>query len=327
MNLRNLLVLFGLSLIIAAAAEAQSVRTWVSANGVDNSQCSRSNPCRTFAAAIAAVNANGEVVVLDSAGYGPVTIDKAVTIVAPAGVHAAIAPTTGNAITINSGITGAVILRGLYLNGQGASNGISHFGDNDLFVESCVVNGFTNHGVLFNSGTTSGFFLVDSTMRNNGLRGILWLGSFPGRGVIEHCRLEGNGGYGVQIQGGGNFTVRNTIAARNGSSGFFVFANGAGVDITDSAAVNNGDSGFFAYSSGTSNVNVHLERCLASRNEFGINALADSGTATVRVSNCVITNNTAGVIADPGGSIQSRGNNTLESNGSGNTFPASYTAK
>jgi hypothetical protein len=326
MNLRRSLFV-SLSLILSAAAQAQSVRTWVSGDGVDNSQCSRSSPCRTFAAALAAVNPNGEVVVLDSAGYGPVAIDKAVTILAPAGLHAAIAPTTGNAITINSGITGKVILRGLYLNSQGASIGISHLGNNDLFLESCVVNGFTDDGVLFNSGTTPGFFVVDSTMRNNGDAGIAWLGSSPGRGVIEDCRLEGNGFYGLRVGGGGNFTVRNTIAARNGQTGFLLSADGAALEIIDSAAAHNGNAGFLAFSNGTSNVNMHLEHCLASRNGYGIYAGGQSGTGTVRVSNCVITNNSAGVFVDAGGSIQSRGNNTVEQNFENNTFIATYSAK
>jgi len=327
MNRCNLLVLFGLSVMIPAGAQAQSVRTWVSANGVDNSQCSRSSPCRTFSAAISAVNADGEVVVLDSAGYGPVTIDKGVTILAPAGVHAAIAPTAGNAITINSGITGAVILRGLYLNGQGATNGIRHLGNNDLFVDGCVVNGFNADGIVFEIGTTPQFSIVASTMRSNGDCGIEWFGSSPGRGVVEHSRLENNGFSGLCVESSGNITVRDTTAALNGASGIYLVTNAAGVDITDSAAVNNGDFGFYAQSNGTSGVNMHLERCLSSRNNTGIRSEASSGTATIRVSNCLITNNGAGVTAGTGGSIQSRGNNTLENNVSGNTFPASYTAK
>ena len=34
--------------------------------------CSLATPCRTFNAAIGVVNAGGEVVILDTAGYGPV---------------------------------------------------------------------------------------------------------------------------------------------------------------------------------------------------------------------------------------------------------------
>jgi len=316
-----------LVIVTVPAAYAQNTRSWVASFGSDINDCTRPSPCRTFGRAIAVSNAGAEVVVMDSAGYGPFTIDKAITIVAPAGVHAAIAPTSGDAITINSGITGAVILRGLYLNGQGAVNGIVHNGNNNLYVESCVVNGFTDSGVRFALGTTSNFFVADSTIRNNGGSGIRWFGSSPGRGVIEHCRLEGNGGSGLFIQGGGNFIVRNTVAARNGNNGFLVSANGASLDITDSAAAHNGTVGFYASSSGTSGANMHLEKCLASGNQFGIYADASSGTATVRVSNSVITNNTNGVFAGAGGSVQSRVNNTLESNGSFNTIPATYTAK
>ena len=120
--------------------------------------------------------------------------------------------------------------------------------------------------------------------------------------------------------------MRNTVAARNAAHGFQIDANGASLDITDSAA-HNGNVGFRAFSEGTSGVNMHLERCLASGNSFGIYAYASSGTGTVRVSNSVITNNTSGVFVQTGGSIQSRGNNTLESSGINNTFPATYTAK
>src|SRR5688572_24429167 len=83
----------------ASALEAQ-VRTWVSGSGIDNATCGRTNPCRTFGAAITAVNPGGEVVVLDSAGYGPVAITKPVSIIAPPGVHAAVAPTAGAAIEV-----------------------------------------------------------------------------------------------------------------------------------------------------------------------------------------------------------------------------------
>jgi hypothetical protein len=325
MNLRNLLVLFGLALIIPAAGNAQSVRTWVSANGVDNSQCSRSSPCRTFSAAISAVNADGEVVVLDSAGYGPVTIDKAVTIVAPPGVHAAIAPTAGNAVTINSGISGAVILRGLYLNGQGATEGISHLGSNTVFVESCVINGFVGRGIVFGSTTTPSFAIAGTAIRGN-LHGIRWLGSSPGGGVIEHSRLEGNSGDGLLIQGTGTFSVIHTVAANNGGRGFMLF-NDAALDITNSAAVNNGSQGFGAAGVSSAGATMHLERCLASANNIGVRSEAPGGPATVRVSNCTIANNATGVQAASGSTIQSRGNNTLESNGSGNTFAATYTAK
>ena len=57
-------------------AHAAAQRTFVSAGGVDNPNCSLAAPCRSFASAIAATLSGGEVIVLDSAGYGPVTITK-----------------------------------------------------------------------------------------------------------------------------------------------------------------------------------------------------------------------------------------------------------
>jgi hypothetical protein len=62
--------------------------------------------------------ANGEIVVLDSGGYGRVTIDKSVSIVAPPGIYAGISVFAGqDGVTIfTPGIT--VVLRGLTINGR-----------------------------------------------------------------------------------------------------------------------------------------------------------------------------------------------------------------
>ena len=75
---------FRLFLVLAAVAAATPAlavqRTFVASTGADTNPCTLTLPCRGFAAAVTAVGFNGEVVVLDSAGYGAVTIDKSVTI-------------------------------------------------------------------------------------------------------------------------------------------------------------------------------------------------------------------------------------------------------
>src|SRR5215468_5945869 len=77
------MVLVGIS---AFADAAGPQRAFVSTGGNDANPCSLAAPCRGFAAAVTAVAASGEVIVLDSGGYGPVVINKPVDITAPPGV-------------------------------------------------------------------------------------------------------------------------------------------------------------------------------------------------------------------------------------------------
>ncbi len=86
-------------LLLAAAisndADAFAQRTFVASSGADTNSCAITQPCRSFASAIALTAAGGEVIVLDSAGYGPVTITQSVSIIAPPGVYAGISVLAG----------------------------------------------------------------------------------------------------------------------------------------------------------------------------------------------------------------------------------------
>ena len=87
------LVLFVLA---THAREATAQRTFVSTSGVNNPICSLAAPCRDFATAIVATSPRGEVIVLDSGGYGGATIAQAVSIIAPSGVYAGISVLGGD---------------------------------------------------------------------------------------------------------------------------------------------------------------------------------------------------------------------------------------
>ena len=67
--------------LCAVPAHALPTRTWVSGKGTDAGACTVTAPCRTFAFALTQTNAGGEIDVLDPAGYGAVTIAKAISIV------------------------------------------------------------------------------------------------------------------------------------------------------------------------------------------------------------------------------------------------------
>src|SRR6186997_3019638 len=125
-----------------AAPAAAIQRTFVSTSGNDANPCTRTDPCRNFAAAIANTLAGGEVVALDSGGYGAVSITKAVTIAGAPGAHVAITAFAGNAVTVNAGAADTVVLRNLYLSGLGADNGIAFQAGGTLHVESVVATGF-----------------------------------------------------------------------------------------------------------------------------------------------------------------------------------------
>jgi len=120
------------------SAHAQS-RVFVAAQGSDSNPCSFAAPCRGFQHAHDIVAAGGEVIVLDDAGYGIVTITKSISITAPAGLYAGISvPASGTGVTVNgAGI--AVTLRGITITGQGANNYGIQVLNGSARVESSIV--------------------------------------------------------------------------------------------------------------------------------------------------------------------------------------------
>src|SRR5215831_20301569 len=107
--------------IASTSAYALSNRTFVSGSGSDTNPCSLGAPCRSFAGALAQTSPGGEIAVLDTAGYGAVTIGQAVSIVNEEGVEAGITATSGDGITINAGASDVVNLRGVTLVGATGS--------------------------------------------------------------------------------------------------------------------------------------------------------------------------------------------------------------
>src|SRR4051812_44863466 len=95
------LVAFASLLMTTATANAVQ-RTFVATTGNDGNSCSNTAPCRSFAAAIAVTDAGGEVIVLNSGGYGAVTITQSVSIISPPGVYAGISGFSGAAIEVNA---------------------------------------------------------------------------------------------------------------------------------------------------------------------------------------------------------------------------------
>jgi len=322
--------ILGILALTVSAVFGQNNRSAVSLTGSDMATCTVPDPCRTFDVAISKTNSGGEVVVLSTAGYGPFTVTKSVSIISPPAYHAAMAPTSGTAIIVNApGAT--VVLRNLYLNSLGAATGVSIQSATIVHIEGLVVNYFGLNAVEI-TGMISGsaeLFVKDAEIRDNGQSGIL-LSPSSGNVIasIDRTRLERNL-TGLMADSGVDLSVRETVAARNLSVNFyfqnagslpplrasveraiaadsgvgFVANDGARVTIRNSAAVRDGE-GFM--SAGTMSEMV-LDRCLAAYNSDAIETLGFA-SASIMVSNSTVAYNGYGIAAGFDTTIRAFGN-------------------
>ena len=132
----------------AMATQATVLRAFVSSTGNDAnaaSNCPQATPCKTFAGAFPVVTAGGELVALDTSGYGPLTINKAITILTVPGATAfVVVATSTTGFTISAGATEMVKLRNINFNGSGAAGttGLAH-NSGKLIVENCTFQQLT----------------------------------------------------------------------------------------------------------------------------------------------------------------------------------------
>jgi hypothetical protein len=205
-----------LSILISTSAMATAQRTFVASNGNDANPCSLPQPCRGFARAITQTSAGGEVIVQDSAGYGPVTISQSVSIIAPAGVYAGVSVLSGDGITIGASASDVVTLKGLTVNSQGGSNGIVVTSVAQLRLEGLTVSGFAGGAAILVSGPTPTLLtLKDSVFRSSDY-GLSLPNASAGQIVIDNVHLENHGIVAVYVQssaGSGevHLTIDNSV--------------------------------------------------------------------------------------------------------------------
>ncbi len=328
---------------LAATAAWAAPRTFVASYGSDAAPCSVASPCRSFATAIAAVDPNGEVVVLDSAGYGPVTIAKSVSLIAAPGVYAGISVFAAqNGITINAAAADKIVLRGLSVNGQGGAQGIVVGTSGEVHVESCVISGMGAQGITATLG--SYVRVARTTIRANGLDGIYFTGA--GALVVEDSQVVRNTRHGVwvdnaaaarirgsrigdnlfdglQVQQGtgtGTVTVSNSDFTNNGQIGIKLWAIGSGgspflgVSLDRVSSNRNFDSGVEVIGSSGGNVNATInDSQLTFNGGYGV---ASSGTsvALVTVNRSAVNDNGAPGVYAAGGATVALNNNNIARN-------------
>jgi hypothetical protein len=282
-------------------AQAQTggcFRTWVTATGSDantSSGCQPSNPCQSISAAITQTRPGGDVTCLGSIEpdaqptvtiTGPVTIDCQGTVAGITNVAAF------GTISFNINATGAIVtLRGLSLhgdfgppNGGGfapATIGIQIQQAAAVNIENCVIEGFSQHGILDERTTGLTKLVIENTIvSNNAGAGIVLAAAPKNSVVLENVQSVGNG-YGIGVATGNNVVISRSVMSENAI---------AGIEADPGAQ-------------------VYVENTKISHNaSFGVQALG-----TVVLANSDITFNNTSI----SGSTTSFGNNRLFGNGGG----------
>jgi hypothetical protein len=279
-------------------AYGQTAKTFVASGGDDADPCSRTYPCKTFAGAISKTLAGGEIVALDSAEYGAVTITKSITLdgsAVMAGLQVA-----GNGITVNAGLGDVVILRGLTIDGNGTGgNGIRIIQALKVFITDCNVFGFTTRNISVEPSTYPVLVYVSNThihdSVSNGIVVKPALAGLPALVTLNKVEIVNNNNFGLSVTAGSTVIVRDSIISGNaGGPGL----SNVRVDGTGGSAA------------------IGLENVMISNGFTGIQTIAGG---SVVVNNSSITYNDVG-LSTAGGTVYSYGNNRLVGNGTDGSF-------
>lgn len=289
--------------LATSVAHASAQRTFVSSNGNDGnaaSNCSLPFGCRSFLAAIGVTNIGGEIIVLDSAGYGPVTITKSVSIISPPGVYAGVSvitPGTDGIVINAAGIE--VTLKGLTINGQGGNVGIRFMQGARLDIDGCTVGNMAQEGIRVEGPGT--ITIADTTVIGNTLGGI----NVNAAAVVTivDSIVESNTGTGIAVRNGASATIGHTTVTRNTLRGISVHGVAAGTRVAVASSVvsdHTGGSGLYAEALGATLVaRLDVAGTTIARNTNGVE-LTTSGGGAARagvVSNQIVENSAAGILA------------------------------
>ena len=270
----------------AGLAGAQASRTWVSGVGDDANPCSRTAPCKTFAGAISKTAAGGEIDALDPAGYGALTITKAITLDGGGGQVASVLVSGTNGIVVQAGPSDVVIIRNLRINGIGTGiNGIRWLSGKALTVENCDIFGFTTNGIDIAKPDGGKAFVHNTVVQNVGQAGLSVQSTTTNTSVdIDNSRFDLGGTFGVIAGSFSRVTVSRSVASGNASAGFIASAG-----------------------AGTAELNV--TESTSSNNITGVQAGGGTAAVTVRISNVTLHDNLNGLVIGANGTLKSFGNN------------------
>jgi len=301
------------ALALASVTEATVPRAFVSTQGLDTNPCSALQPCRSFNQALTVVQPGGEIIVQDSGGYSTgLTISQSVTIDA-GGFNASVFGTGAiDLCLINAGASDRVVLKGISFHGANVGNTAIEVGQvGSLYLEHCSITEFPGAAVAMITG--GNLFVADTDVRKC-LLGFV-MGTFtatPINLVAQDSRFAEIGGSAVDLQSNGAGAASGLLTNCTASVGAF------GFDIISNSA---------------SNVDMTLINCrIVGNTQKALDAEAHStGNATMRIANCVVTQNAVGIatLVTSSGAASvvgtGPGTNLIVANGSGNAVTSSAT--
>jgi len=340
-----------LSLLPLSGSAAQ--RTFVSSVGSDANPCAIATPCRSFATALTHTDANGEIIVLDSAGYGPVIIDRSVSITAPPGVYAGVSVFAGDDGVKIAGGGIDVALRGLTINGQGGNRGIFYTLGASLRISNCIVSNMSGAGVSVGFGGE--IVIEDSLIRDNAGAGLDII--LNPNVIVARTTIDRNGTLGIDFMpsaSAASLSVTASHIVRNALIGIRVNPKNvpATFSLTHSTVARNVSNGVYMSSSnGSSPITAALSDNSILQNSVGVTAFSAGGVGLVTgaltgnfisahanagvstfntgallvLDHNTVTHNFFGVSRATGSVIETRSSNTVRENGT-DTFGTPFTA-
>ena len=340
-------LLFACLAVIAALhvgpAQAQATRTFVVAQGSDGNPCTFALPCRTFQHAHDVVASGGEIDVLDPAGYGALTITKAISIQGHGYAGITVSPfATG--ITINAGAQDDVSLRGLLIDGAvnggvGGGYGVQLNTAQSLKIQECVLRNFINAGVYAPPASASMTLTIlnsvivgNNNYQNYGIA--IGGGAGGGTAVLDHVTIEGTNSYGitassmtltvtdsrilntlaVQLSSVNAYVADTTVAFGRDQTGGALAATNGSLVLYRAAIYRNADGGV----SLNGRTALIANSAVASNGASGVVAF---NSGTLRLTRSVITGNVDGWAAGSGGVVSSYADNEIDGNTNSNNSP------
>ena len=302
---------------VATDAAALAQRTFVASTGSDSNACSLAFPCRSFGTAIAQTLLGGEVIVLDSAGYGPAVISQPVSIIAPPGVYGGITVFSGIGLVVSPG-SGNVTLRGLTINSvnPSATVGISFDTGAALYVDQVIVTNFPTAGLAASVGSSSRVFVTNSQFNDNGT-GASFTASAGTLTVSIDNTLFARNTTGASFGDGTAGSVHASTMS-GGTTGISVApptsAKTATIEVRDCTIADNSGIGVNATQTGAASP-LNLVSVVSSQVSGNATGIQVSGAnSAAYVSDSTITRNATGVNPAASGTIVSGGDNRLVNN-------------